>query len=60
MSNRAIDIIDLVAKSESAAVEFKRARGVFPPTSICFVREGGDKGGRWIVKKAGHWNELRT
>ena len=30
MSNRAIDIIDLVAKSENAAVEFKRARGGVP------------------------------
>ena len=36
----------LVAKSENAASEFKRARGG--------VRECGNKGGKWIVKKAGH------
>ena len=30
MSNRSIDIIGLVAKSENAAVEFKRARGGVP------------------------------
>ena len=44
---------ELVAKSENAAVEFKRARGVVPTDSYCVVREGGEKGGKWIVKKAG-------
>ena len=46
MRSGEIKIRDLVAKSGNDAVEFKRARGG--------VREGGDKGGRWIVRKAGH------
>ena len=63
------EIKRLVAKSEDAAVEFKRARGGVPAdfwpsysslahtdggVIILGAREGGDKGGRWIVKKAGH------
>ena len=41
------EIKRLVAKSENAAVEFKRARGGVG----LLVRAGADKGGRWIVKK---------
>lgn len=60
MSRGEIKIKDLAANSESVAVEFKRARGVTaaqtrPSVSsdfYCLIREGGDKSGKRIVKKA--------
>ena len=63
------EIKRLVAKSENAAVEFKRARGGVPadfwPSYSSFAntdggviilcaREGATRGSKWIVKKAGH------
>ena len=39
----------LVSKSETAAAEFKRARGGVPVGLL--VREDAYKGGMWIVKK---------
>ena len=65
MTNRT-EIKRLVSKSETAAVEFKRARGGVPAdfwpsysafantdggTIVLGVRKGGGKGGKWIVKK---------
>ena len=44
------EIKSLVAKCETSAVEFKRARdGVL---AGLLVHEGGGKGCKWIVKKA--------
>jgi len=47
---RSKEIKSLVVKSETATVEFKRARGGV--LAGLFVRESGDKGGKWIAKKA--------
>ena len=45
------DIKMLVVNSENAAAEFKRARGSVSVDFYCLVHEGGDKGGRWIIKE---------
>ena len=53
MRNGETEIRNLVAKSENVAADFRRTQDVVSSGFYCLFRECGDKGGRWIVRKAG-------